>query len=60
VVVRELIVLSFGVVSVVSPGIGVLDGGRRDTRERFRGVFSPINLNGTLLSRNVLDSYVKS
>jgi len=32
--VRKPIELSFGVVSVVDPGIGVLDGGRRAVRGR--------------------------
>jgi len=32
--VHEPIELSFGVVSVVGPGTGVLDGGRRAARER--------------------------
>jgi len=57
---REPIELSFGLVSVVSPGIGVLDGGRRAARRsewrsfgRFRVVFSPISLNGALLSRTI-------
>jgi len=41
--VREAIELSFGVVSGVGPGIGVLDGGRHTLRGRgfgrFCGVF---------------------
>jgi len=52
------------VVSVVGLGIGVLDGGQRAAREvGFREVlesFLPISLDGTLLSKNVLDSCVKS
>ena len=37
--VHELIELSFGVVSVVSPGIGVLDGGRHAARGGGAGGF---------------------
>ena len=42
--VREPIELSYGVVSVVSPGIGVLDRGRRVGRRGgdFGGIFSPV------------------
>jgi len=61
--VRKLIKLSFGVVIVVGLGIGVLDKGRRAARGRgFWGFaeFFPIRFNGALLSRNVLDSCVKS
>ena len=62
--IREPIELLFGVVSGVGTGTGVLDGGRHAARGRgfgrFRGVFSLICLNGALLSRNVLDSCVKS
>jgi len=62
--VREPIELSSGVVSVVSPGIYVLDGGDllQKEGERVRevsGIFSPVNVNGALFSRNVLDSCVK-
>jgi len=59
-VVCEPIELLFQVVSVVGPGIGVLDGGRRAAREGVLGSFLPIGLNGALLSRNVLDLCVKS
>jgi len=56
----EPIELSFGVASVVGPGIGVLDGGPRVARGgEVCGVF-PIRFNGALLSRNVLDSCVKN
>ena len=48
---------------MVSSGVGVLDGSQRAAREGGLGVFGsflPISLNCTLLSRNVLDSCVKS
>jgi len=52
--VHELIELSFGVVSVVGPGIGVLDGVYVLKTERGGELggfssFRPINLNGALL-----------
>ena len=61
--VRESIELSFGIVSVVGPGTGVLDWGRHGARGRGSGgfgEFSPINVIGALFSRNVLVSCVKS
>jgi len=61
--VSELIKLLFGVVSVVDSGIDVLVGSTCCKGGGFREVpwsFSPIRFNGTLLSRTVLDSCVKS
>jgi len=62
--VHELIGLSFGVASVVVPGIGVLDGGQHAVRERgvweVLGSFLPINLNGVLFNSNVLEACLKS
>jgi len=65
--VRELNKLSFQVTSVVGPGIGVLDGvdmlqvnGVSGEEGVLQSFFSTIRFNGALLSRNVLDSCVKS
>jgi len=56
--VREPILLSFRVIIVVGPIIGVLDGGQYAARGKgvweVLGVF-PICFNGALLSRNLLD-----
>jgi len=51
--VHEPIKLSFGIVSVVSPGIGVLDGVNVLQGKGVLGTFFPTGLNGALLSRNV-------
>ena len=62
--VREPIELSFGVVSGVSPGINVLDGGSR--APRGKGItrrFAPVCFSGVgayFSHRNVFDSCVKS
>jgi len=63
--VHEPIELSFGVVSGGGPGICVLDGvdvlkGEERGGWEVSQSFSPIHFSGTLLSRNVLDSCVKS
>jgi len=61
--VREPIELFFGVVRVVGPGIGVLDGGQHAASKMVVsgcGGFFPIRFNDVLLSRKVLDSCVKS
>jgi len=62
--VRESIELSFGVVSGVEPGIDVLGGGPRASREsgRFWGCFLhwPNGFKGLFVKRNVFDACVKS
>jgi len=56
---RAAIELSFGIVSGVTPGIHVLDGGRRASRRRVDfGVVCPhwpIGFNGIFCNRNVFD-----
>jgi len=63
--VHEPIEPSFGTVSVVGPGIGILHEidmlqGEEGFWEVSQSFFSPIRFNGGLLNRSVLDLCVKS
>jgi len=62
--VRELIELSFGIVSGVEPSIHVLDGGPHGLRVRVDfGVVCrrwPNGFNGVVFNRNAFDSCMRS
>jgi len=59
--VREPIKLSFGVVSVAGPGIGVLDGVNVVEKERaVSWGFSPIGVNAYLVNRSVFNLCMKN